>query len=120
MAIFKPVAGIEYISGTLAKSNTNGHNHGKNLVATHRVAPSTSSACNRIYLREYKRSTVPSADELSHRATFGAIARAVNTRLHNQQQHAQDVAAFKEQTRYKTLRQYVWNICTNEYYSNQG
>ena len=90
-------------------------------LGTHRVAPTTSSNCNRFYIRpKVQRSTRPSADEISHRTDFGAIARAVNTRLHNQAQYAQDVAAFKEQSRYKTLRQYVWHQCANTYYESQG
>ena len=114
-------AGIDSVSGALSKPGKGQHSCQKMLLGTHRTAPTTSTNCNRLYLRKkVQRSTVPSADELSHRATFGAIARAVNTRLHNQQQHAQDVAAFKAQSRYTTLRQYVWNLCTNEYYSNQG
>ena len=120
MAVYKPVEGIEYISGTLARGKKDGHNHGGNLLCTHRVAPTTSTQCNRIYLRKYQRSTRPSPDEISQRTDFGAVARMVNTRLHNQAQYAQDVVAFKAQTRFKTLRQYVWNLCTTEYYSNQG
>ena len=113
------------VSGAVAKpkKDSEGHSCGEYVVLTHRTAPSTNPACQRVYIKTadaYKRSTPVSADELSHRATFGAIARAVNTRLHNQQQYAQDVTAFKAQTRYKTLRQYVWNVCTNEYYQNQG
>ena len=91
------------------------------LLGTHRTAPTTSTNCNRVYIRKKPvRSTRPSADEISHRTDFGAVARMVNTRLHNQQQHAQDVAAFKAQSRYTTLRQYVWNVCTNADDQAQG
>ena len=114
-------AGIDSVSGALSKPGKGQHSCQKMLLGTHRTAPTTSTNCNKVYIRKkVQRSTRPSADELSHRATFGAIARAVNTRLHNQSQYAQDMTAFKAQTRYKTMRQYVWNLCTNEYYNSQG
>ena len=114
-------AGIDSVSGALSKPGKGQHSCQKMLLGTHRVAPTTSTNCNRVYIRKkVQRSTRPSADEISHRTDFGAIARATNTRLHNQSQYAQDVIAFKEQSRYKTLRQYVWKQCENEYYQSQG
>ena len=56
-----------------------------------------------------KRSTQPSESELQHRTKFGSIAKAVSTRLQNPTQMAKDQVAFKAQSAYKTLRQYVWH-----------
>ena len=56
-----------------------------------------------------KRSTQPSENELAHRTKFGQIAKAVSTRLTIPTQMAKDQAAYKGQTAYKTLRQYVWH-----------
>jgi hypothetical protein len=55
-----------------------------------------------------KRTTPVSIEEKDARFRFKSIAQAVNTRLHNMNQQAADQAAFAAQTRYKTLRQYVW------------
>ena len=56
-----------------------------------------------------KRTTQPSENELQHRTKFGTIAKAVSTRLTNPTQMAKDQAAYKAQSTYKTLRQYVWH-----------
>ena len=56
-----------------------------------------------------KRSTQPSESELQHRTKFGSIAKAVSKRLVNPTEMAKDQVAFKAQSTYKTLRQYVWH-----------
>ena len=98
---------VDYISGKISKKFITIYNH--RLQSDRRYTQVRGP-----------RLTRPSADEISHRTDFGAIARATNTRLHNQAQYAQDMIAFKAQTRYKTLRKYVWNLCTNEYYNSLG
>ena len=55
------------------------------------------------------RSTQPSENELQHRSKFGSIAKAVSQRLVNPTQMAKDQVAYKAQSTYKTLRQYVWH-----------
>ena len=55
-----------------------------------------------------KRTTPVTVEEKDARFRFKTIALAVNTRLHNMNQQATDQAAFAAQSRYKTLRQYVW------------
>ena len=53
--------------------------------------------------------------EKDHRAKFAAVAAMVNSRLADPNQMPLDQLAFKSQSKYKTLRQYVWHICSEEY-----
>ena len=106
--------GIDSVSGALSKPSKSGqHSCTKMLLGTHRVAATTSDACNRVYLRKkIKRSTPVSSDERAQRTRFGAICKAVNTRR-------KDLAAFNAQKDtaggYKTMRQYLWHVCAAEY-----
>ena len=116
---------FDHVSGAVAKpkKNREGHKCGEYVLLTHRVAPTTNPNCQRGYIKpadNYARSTAPSADEIAQRTRFGAIARMVNTRAHDQAKIAQDQAAFKAQTHYTTMKSYLWNVCTTEYYQNQG
>ena len=61
-----------------------------------------------------KRTTAPSASEIAYRTRFGQICTATNTRLNDPNKKNADMAAFKAQTEYKTLRQYVWHQCAEE------
>ena len=115
---------FDHVSGAVAKpKKKNGHKCGEYVLLTHRVAPTTNPNCQRGYIKpadNYARKTPVSADEISQRTRFGAIARMVNTRAHDQAKIAQDQAAFKAQTHYTTMRSYLWNVCTTEYYQNLG
>ena len=117
-------AGIDTVSGALAKPSKSGHHScSKMLLGTHRVAATTSNACNRLYLRKkIKRSTPVSSDETLARTRFGAIGRAVQLRKKNLSTIAADTAAFNAQkeTGYKTLQQYLWHVCADEYDQAQG
>ena len=53
--------------------------------------------------------------EKDHQAKFAAVAAMVNARLADPNQMPLDQLAFKGQSKYKTLRQYVWHICSEEY-----
>ena len=66
MAKVKWSAGIEYVSGALCKCGKHGHHrHTRMLLATHRIAATTATNCNNVYLRDdIERTTAPSADEL--------------------------------------------------------
>jgi len=116
--------GIEYIQGALAKpKKKDGHKCGDYLIGTHRVAETTNPNCTRIYLRKadaYTRSTPLSAAEMINRERFGAVTRAVNTRMHDISKISQDQAAFKAQTTYKTMKSYLWAICAQAYDESQG
>jgi hypothetical protein len=118
MAKVKWMPGIEYVSGALCKSGKN-HAHPTTLLATHRTAETTSSDCNRIYLRDYIRSTPVRDEELARRERFGTIAQMVNDRKQDPSKVMQDQVDFIAQKDQvdgkKTMRTYLWSICTQEY-----
>ena len=119
-------AGIDHVSGALSKPGKNGqHSCEKMLLATHRVAATTSSDCNRIYLREKTvRTTPPSTEELAQREKFAAIARAVNLRAKDLSKINADIAAFKAQKDQPggktTMKSWYWMVCGAEYEESQG
>ena len=109
-------AGIDSISGALAKPGKNGqHSCEKMLLATHRVADTTSSDCNRIYLRnKVKRATAPTTKELAQRGRFGAVAQAVQARRKDLGKITQDQLNFEAQKNTangkKTMTAYLWSL----------
>jgi len=111
--------GIETISGALKRpKKQNGHSHGNYLVMTHRTAPTTSPDCQRIYAfapDRYKRSTEPTADEQLARNKFSAVSKAVTARMQDMSKLPADQAAFKNQSTYKTFRQYLWALESEAY-----
>ena len=114
-------AGIDFVSGALSKPSKSGqHSCQKMLLGTHRVAPTTSNACNRIFLRpKIERVTAPSAKELKARLRFAAVAAAVKDRSEDLNYITSDKAAFIAQKDdadgAKTLKAYYWKICGDEY-----
>ncbi len=109
--------GIDHISGALAKPSKSGqHSCTKMLLATHRVAPTTSKNCNRIYLRDVvKRTSEPTEDEQLIRNKFAAVSKAVTLRMKDLTKLPQDQAAFKAQHVYTTFRQYLWALESEAY-----
>ena len=115
--------GIETVSGALTKINKKSQHAADQqmLLATHRVAATTSTDCSRLYMRglsSVTRSTPVSSDEMAQRNRFSAIAKAVNERRKDLSKVAADLAAFNAQKDtaggYKTMRQYLWHICAAE------
>ena len=115
--------GIETVSGALTKINKKSQHAADQqmLLATHRVAATTSTDCSRLYMRglsSVTRSTPVTADERARRNRFSAIAKAVNLRRKDLSKVAEDLAAFNAQKDtaggYKTMRQYLWHICAAE------
>jgi len=119
-------AGIDSVSGALAKPGSNPqHKCEKMLLATHRTAPTTSSDCNRIYMRKKVTRTSPlSNDETEARTRFSEVASAVALRKKNLSQIAQDRAAFNAQKDTaggcKTLTQYLWKLEGQAYDQQHG
>ena len=119
-------AGIDSVSGALAKPSKSGqHSCEKMLLGTHRVAATTSNECNRIYIRrKAKRSTDPSSDELLARARFTAVGNAVRLRQKDLMQINQDQTAFLAQRDTaggkKTLKAYLWKVCGDAYDAEHG
>ena len=60
-------------------------------------------------VRYGQRSTPASGAELAHRNKFSAAVKATRQRMLDSQQNAADKVAFAQQTKYKTLYQYVFN-----------
>ena len=114
-------AGIEHVSGALAKPSKDGqHSCTQMLLGTHRRAATTSDSCNRLYLRKkLTRSTMPSSNELDARERFASVAIAVNTRRKNLSLITQDQINFLNQRNQaggcRTMRKYYWRICGQEY-----
>ena len=114
-------SGIDHVSGALSKPGKSGqHSCTKMLLGTHRVAPTESNKCNRLYLRKpVKRSTALSEDEINARNRFTAVSRAVKVRKRDLQYIAQDQIDFMAQKDTaggkKTMQAYLWKVCGDAY-----
>ena len=87
---------VEKIHGKVAKHHKIGF--------AHRVASKLN------YTQSYGQRTTPvTQTEMDHRAKFAAVCIATNDRLIDPEQMPIDQMAFKAQSKYKTLRQYVFN-----------
>ena len=109
-------AGIDSVSGALSKPGSNPqHSCEKMLLGTHRTAPTTSSDCNRLYLRKkVKRSTPVTSDELTNRLRFAAIGASVAERAKDLSRRTADQQAFLAQKDQaggaKTLKKWYWMV----------
>ena len=110
---------IKTVSGALTKINKKSPHAAdqKMVLATHRVAPSTSGACSRLYLRglsAVSRSTEPTSDELAARTRFSIVSAQVAQRKKNLATMNQDREAFEAQKNTpggkKTLVSYLWMV----------
>ena len=114
-------AGIDSVSGALSKPSKSGqHSCTKMLLGTHRVAPTTSNQCNRLFLRKKtKRSTTPSSNELWARTRFTEVAQAVKLRKADLNAVNADNQAFLAQKDTaggkKTMKAYLWKVCGDNY-----
>ena len=119
-------AGIDSVSGALSKPTKSGqHSCSKMLLATHRVAATTSNQCNRLYLRtKVDRTTPLTSKELDARARFTAVAAAVKARKEDLMQITKDQMDFAAQKDQpdgkKTMRAYLWKICGEKYDSEHA
>ena len=85
---------VKDICGKIGKNSTMGFAHRGNTKYT---------------VRYGKRSTPVGSAELAHRNKFSAAVKATRQRMLDSQQNAADKVAFAQQTKYKTLYQYVFN-----------
>ena len=126
MAKVKWSAGIDSVSGALAKPSKSGqHSCEKMLLGTHRVAATESKDCNRLYLRKkVERSTQPTSKELATRARFTAVAAAIKTRKADLLKVTEDEAAFMAQKNLpggkQTLKAWYWMVEGNAYDQEHG
>ena len=119
-------AGIDSVSGALAKPSKSGqHSCTKMLLGTHRVAPTTSNKCNRLYLRKpIKINVSQTEDAINARTRFGAVSAAVKARRKDLSHMAQDLQAFNAQKDQpngcKTMTKYLWKVCGQAYDQQNG
>ena len=111
--------GISTVSGSLSKINKKKPHAAdmQMLLATHRKAATTSTDCNRLYLRGIQsvtRSTPYSSEEIAAQTKFGNISKAVQLRRKNVEQMVSDQQAFQAQkdspNGYKTMYSYLWHV----------
>ncbi len=114
-------AGIDSVSGALAKPSKSGqHSCTKMLLGTHRVAPTTSNKCNRLYLRKPIKINVSQTElAINARNRFTAVSQAVKLRSRNLTYLTEDQQAFLAQRDLpngkKTMLAYYWMVCGAEY-----
>ena len=108
--------GIDSVSGALAKPSKIGqHSCNKMLLGTHRIAPTTCSDCNRVYMRKkIKRASPLTSKEQKQRARFAFVANKVKMRSKDLSQISDDQAAFIAQkdapNGKKTMKAYLWSL----------
>ena len=114
-------AGIDSVSGALAKPGSNPqHSCEKMLLGTHRKAATTSSDCNRLYIRKKPKRTTPvSTREVNIRNRFRSVAAMVQERKEDLSKVTSDQAAFlaqKDAANGKTtFRSYIWSLESASY-----
>ena len=110
---------IKTVSGALTKINKKSPHAAdqKMVLATHRVAPTTSDACSRLYLRGLQsvtRSTPVTTEELAKRGRFAAVSAAVAARAKDLNKMGPDKTAFNAQKDQpggkKTMKKYLWSL----------
>ena len=96
--------------------NASGKIFGKKqvFVAVRRVWGKRKKGCSVTGERDLKNHPISQAEK-DHQTKFAAVAAMVNARLADPNQMPLDQLGFKGQTKYETLRQYVWHICAEEY-----
>ena len=129
MAIARPVALYETVSGALTKIDKKSQHADdqKMILATHRTAATTSKHCSRVYIRTLKnvtRTTPLTNHERAIRLRFKTVAQMVIERKEDLTKVTQDQAAFLAQKDLangkKTMKAYLWYICGQEYDQEQG
>ena len=118
--------GIDSVSGALSKPSKSGqHSCTKMLLGTHRVAPTESDQCNRLYLRKKtKRPTEVSTEELYARTRFAVVRAGVHDRARNLTTIYADQQAFTAQKDLvggkKTLKAWYWMVEGQAYDQEHG
>ena len=88
--------------------------HGR-ISKKHKIGFAHRKESGKNYTTSYgKRSTPVSDDEKQYRTYWGQLASAVAARLKDPTKQPQDQVAFKNQSEYKTLRSYLWHVCSEE------
>lgn len=105
------IAGIDSISGILGDRKRTA-NKKAIIVSVRRRNSAFSGGLPYMYMsvRQNDRSTVPSASEVAYRTKFGNICKQTHIRMKDPAHVSADQAAFKAQTEYATLYQFVWHL----------
>ena len=96
---------IHHISGKISKKFRTTYNYRKQSERKYTSVRGERDLQNKPYTEK----------ELTHRAKFVAVAAATRSRMADPSQAAADMAAFKAQTKYKTLYRYVFRQEWNDY-----
>ena len=104
---------IEYIAPI---ENASGKIFGQKsrFVAVTRNWGNRQKGCSVMGVRDLKNHPY-TEKELMHRAKFAAVCSATRSRMADPSQAAADMAAFKAQSKYKTLYRYVFRQEWNDY-----
>ena len=93
--------------------------HGK-IAKDHKVGFAHRNASKLNYTTSYGKRTTPVTEaETQWRSMFAQISSATHERMADTEQMKVDQLAFREQTKYKTLYQYVWNEVRKELESGE-
>lgn len=115
--IMKTIAPVDSLSGMFGKRS---HSiAGKAIIANVRKSGGAwNNGAPYMYFSVLTKSTAtanPSQTVKDVRAMFKAVAAGVLQRLEDPNQMPLDQIAFREQSKYKTLRQFVWHLVQEEY-----
>ena len=105
MAIVTYEDPIHHLSGKISKQFLTTYNYRKQSERKYTSVRGERDLKNNPYTEK----------ELAHRAKFTAVAAATRSRMADPSQAAADMAAFKAQTKYKSLYQYVFRQEWNDY-----
>ena len=116
---------IKTVSGALVKINKKSPHAAdqKMVLGTHRTAPTTNTACSRIYLRGLSavtRSTPFTAEDLARQLRFKTVGAAVVARMKDPAKMIADQASFNAQSTYKTMKSYLWALEKASYDQQNG
>ena len=116
---------IKTVSGALVKINKKSPHAAdqKMVLGTHRTAPTTNTACSRIYLRGLSavtRSTPFTAEDLARQLRFKTVSAAVAARMKDPAKMIADNTAFNAQSTYKTMKSYLWALEKATYDQQNG
>ena len=88
--------------------------HGK-IAKSHKVGFAHRTASKLNYTTsDGKRSTPRSESEIAWNTKFGEISRLTHVRMADPSKMTEDQQAFREQSQYKSLYQFVWHLVREE------
>lgn len=113
MACFmKTIAPVDSMSGMIGKRSSFVSDVAfiSNLRKPGKSATKGGNAFMYLSVRKNDRSTPFSTDEVAHQTKFAAVAASTRLRMQDPSKITQDQEGFREQTQYKTMYQYVFNL----------